>query len=153
MAPNNSFALLQQLAEKRRDAGTRKLGAALAQTREADGRLKLLVDYRADYQGRLERAVRGGIKGEGLRNYQSFLGNLERAIEQQSRTLAGLQDEVCRLRAEITDEQRQIESYAVLLRRRSRSESQREGRRAQALQDELATHSVIRLSRRDGGDD
>ena len=152
MAPNNSFALLQQLAEKRRDAGTRKLGAALAQTREADGRLKLLVDYRADY-GRLERAVRGGIKGEGLRNYQSFLGNLERAIEQQLRTLAGLQDEVCRLRAEIADEQRQIESYAVLLRRRSRSESQREGRRAQALQDELATHSVIRLSRRDGGDD
>jgi flagellar FliJ protein len=153
VAPNNSFALLQELAEKRRDAGTRKLGAALAQTREADGRLKLLVDYRVDYQGRLERAARGGIKGEGLRNYQSFLANLERAIEQQSRTLAGLQDEVCRLRTEIAHEQRQIESYAVLLRRRSRSESQREGRRAQALQDELATHSVIRLSRGDGGND
>jgi flagellar FliJ protein len=144
---------LQELAEKRRDAGTRKLGAALAQTREAESRLKLLIDYRVDYQGRLERAARGGIRGEGLRNYQSFLANLERAIEQQSRTLGGFQDDVRRLRTEIAHEQRQIESYAVLLRRRARSESERENRRAQALQDELATHSVIRLARGEGGND
>jgi flagellar FliJ protein len=154
MAPKNSFAMLQQLAEQRRDGWTRKLGTCLAQAQESKNRLQLLVDYRVDYQGRLERAVRGGIKGEGLRNYQSFLANLERAIEQQSRTLAGLQDEVLRLRAEIANEQRQIESYVVLQRRRARSENQRENRRQQSLQDEIATNSVIRLNaHRDGGDD
>ena len=120
MPPGNSFALLQQLAEQRRDNGTRKLGAALARFREANDRLQLLIDYRSDYQARLGRAARDGIQGAGLRNYQSFLANLERAIEQQSRTVADLADEVERLRAEIAHEQRQVESFTVLLRRRAR---------------------------------
>jgi len=153
MPPGNSFALLQQLAEQRRDNGTRKLGITLARFREANDRLQLLIDYRSDYQARLGRAARDGIQGAGLRNYQSFLANLERAIEQQSRTVADLADEVERLRAEIAHEQRQVESFSVLLRRRARAENQRENRRAQSLQDELATNSVMRLSRREGGDD
>ncbi|MBK7743951.1 MAG: flagellar export protein FliJ [Betaproteobacteria bacterium] len=153
MAPNQSFLMLQQLAEQRRDSWTRKLGVALAQTQESRDRLQLLVDYRNDYQGRLERAARGGIAGEGLRNYQAFLANLERAIEQQARTLADLQADVSRLRAEIANEQRQIESYLVLQRRRARTETQREHRRQQSQQDEFATNSVIRLTRRGGGDD
>jgi len=153
MPPANSFAMLRQLAEQRRDDWTRKLGAALARAREADERLRLLVDYRREYQGRLERAARDGIKGAGLRNYQSFLANLEQAILQQSRTVDGLADEVAQLRERIALEQRQVESFSVLLRRRARAEHQRENRRAQSLQDELATNSVMRLARRDGGDD
>ena len=77
MTETSSFAMLQQLAEQRRDDLTRALGTLLAQLDEAKNRLQLLVDYRNDYQGRLERAVRGGIQGEGLRNYRSFLANLE----------------------------------------------------------------------------
>jgi len=153
MPPANSFAMLQQLAEQRRDEWTRKLGAALARAGAADERLRLLVDYRRDYQGRLERAARDGIKGAGLRNYQSFLANLEKAIDQQSRIVDGLAAEVRELREHIALEQRQVESFTVLLRRRARAEHQRENRRAQSLQDELATNSVMRLARRDGGDD
>ena len=153
MPPANSFAMLQQLAEQRRDEWTRKLGTALARARAADERLHLLVDYRRDYQGRLERAARDGIKGAGLRNDQSFLANLEQAIEQQSRIVDDLAGEVERLREHIAQEQRQVESFTVLLRRRARAEHQRENRRAQSLQDELATNSVMRLARREGGDD
>ena len=40
MAPANSFAMLQQLAEQRRDEWTRRLGAALARARAADERLQ-----------------------------------------------------------------------------------------------------------------
>ncbi len=61
--------------------------------------------------------------------------------------------EVDQLREHIAQEQRQVESFTVLLRRRARAELQRENRRAQSLQDELATNSVMRLARRDGGDD
>ena len=153
MTPANSFAMLKHLAEQRRDEWTRKLGAALARARAAEERLHLLVDYRRDYQGRLERAGRDGIKGAGLRNYQSFLANLELAIEQQAQTVDGIAAEVTQLREHIAVEQRQVESFAVLLRRRARAEQQRENRRAQSLQDELATNSVMRLARRDGGDD
>ena len=153
MTPANSFAMLKHLAEQRRDEWTRKLGAALARARAAEERLHLLVDYRRDYQGRLERAGRDGIKGAGLRNYQSFLANLELAIEQQAQTVDGITAEVTQLREHIAVEQRQVESFAVLLRRRARAEQQRENRRAQSLQDELATNSVMRLARRDGGDD
>jgi flagellar FliJ protein len=153
MPPANSFAMLRQLAEQRRDDWTRKLGAALARAREADERLRLLVDYRRDYQGRLERNARDGIKGAGLRNYQSFLANLEQAIEEQSRTVDGFAADVAQLRDRVAIEQRQVESFSVLLRRRAHAEHQRENRRAQSLQDELATNSVMRLARRDGGDD
>ena len=155
MAPPNSFAMLKDLAEKRRDACTLRLGKALAATQESKARLQLLLDYRTDYQGRLERAAHGGIKGEQLRNYQSFLANLERAVEQQTNTVAVLEEDVLRVRGEIAIEQRQIDSYAVLLRRRKKTEAQRETRNQQTLHDEFASHSVIRLaSQRDrGGDD
>jgi flagellar FliJ protein len=147
--------MLKDLAEKRRDACTLRLGKVLAATQEAKARLQLLLDYRTDYQGRLERAAHSGIKGEQLRNYQSFLANLERAVEQQTNTVAVLEEDVLRVRGEIAAEQRQIESYAVLLRRRAKTQATRETRSQQALQDEFASNSVIRLaSQRDrGGDD
>jgi flagellar FliJ protein len=155
MAKPDSFAMLQQLAEQRRDGWTRRLGTLLAQIDEARGRLQLLVDYRSDYQGRLERAARGGIRGEGLRNYQSFLANLETAIEQQTTVMGGLARQEQQLRGAIAGEQRQIESFVVLQRRRARVENVRENRRAQAQQDEFAINSVMRVAanRERGGAD
>ena len=154
MTTSNSVAMLKELAEQRRDACTRRLGKALAEQNEASTRLQLLLDYRTDYQGRLERASRDGIRGEGLRNYQTFLANLERAVEQQTDIVATVQETVLRIRADIANEQRQIESYAVLLKRRAHAATQKENRRQQALQDEFALNSVIRLTReRNGGND
>jgi flagellar FliJ protein len=155
MTQTSSFAMLQQLAEQRRDDWTRALGTLLAQLDEAKNRLQLLVDYRNDYQGRLERAVRGGIQGEGLRNYQSFLANLEVAIEQQTSVLGGLRQQETKVRRAIANEQRQVESFSVLQKRRANAETVRENRRTQAQQDEFAMNSVIRLAaKRDGqGDD
>jgi flagellar protein FliJ len=152
MTKSNSFAMLKELAEQRRDACTRRLGKALAEQSEASTRLRLLLDYRTDYQGRLERASRDGIKGEGLRNYQNFLANLERAVEQQSDIVATIEETVLRIRADLASEQRQIESYAVLLKRRANAAAEKENRRQQAMQDEFALNSVIRLEReRNGG--
>ena len=155
MGEISSFVMLQQLAEQRRDDWTRELGTLLAQLDEAKNRLQLLVDYRTDYQGRLERAARGGIRGEGLRNYQSFLANLELAIEQQTTVLAGLQQQEGKIRLAIANEQRQVESFGVLQKRRDKLTLARENRRTQAQTDEFAQNSVIRLAaKRDGqGDD
>ena len=86
-----------------------------------------------------------GIQGEGLRNFQSFLANLERAIEQQTDTMASLQEQIYEVQAEVAAEQRKIDSYQVLDERRISAEYDRDRRRQQVLQDEIATRSRPKL--------
>jgi len=142
---STNWNLLLHLAHQRRDAAAKRLGVLLTQGKDAQQKLQMLLDYRLDYQGRLESAARMGIQGEGLRNFQSFLANLERAIEQQTDTMASLQEQIYEEQAEVAAEQRKIDSYQVLDERRISAENDRDRRRQQVLQDELGTRSRPKL--------
>lgn len=136
---------IKQVAEQRRDVSARGLARLVTRAGEAQGRLQLLLDYRQDYSARFEAASRTGMRGEWLRNYQTFLANLERAIALQTDTVTALQDEVAAAKSHLSGEQRRAESYQIIDDRRSSASLIRERRRQQRLQDEMATRSVPKL--------
>jgi flagellar FliJ protein len=143
----NSWMRLKQIAEQKRDVTARTYASLASQRKDAQQKLQLLLDYRLDYQARLESASRMGIRGEGLRNYQGFLANLERAIEQQTDLMTSLQAQVTAAQKKVSLEHRRTESFQVLDDRRNDLADTKDRRRQQALQDEIANRLHLKLVR------
>jgi flagellar FliJ protein len=130
---------LRELAEERRDRCALRLAEVTRRAQEAAGKLELLRDYRRDYLSRMGVASRNGIHGDGLRNYRTFLANLDQAIEQQGKLVAGIEREREHAQQALTVEQRAAHSYEILQQREAARASRRERREQQKQQDELAT--------------
>ena len=142
---------LKQLAEQKRDGQARRLGQLTSARNEAHDKLKMLLDYRRDYFARLDEATRAGIDGEGLRNFRTFLAQLERAIEQQTDAMTEAQQRVQAAQIAWRDESRRVDSYQTLDDRRSEAVARDEARKAQKLIDEFAARAKLGLL--GGGDD
>ncbi|MDR2092953.1 MAG: flagellar export protein FliJ [Azoarcus sp.] len=74
---------LLDLANTRMDELTRQLGELIASERDSQQKLELLQRYRGEYSERFIEAARGGIGPDTMRNYSSFLGRIDEAIEAQ----------------------------------------------------------------------
>ena len=130
---------LKDLAAQRRDAQAQRLGALTRERDDAQRRLEMLLSYRTDYQTRLSQASSKGIDLEVLRNYQSFLGQLERAIAQQTELVAQAERNVQGAKQQWTSERQRAESFQALDERHTASVARDEKRRQQKLADEWST--------------
>jgi flagellar FliJ protein len=141
---------LTQLAQHRRDSGARRLAALVGERAQADAKLELLLQYRRGYQERLDQAARQGIDGDGLRNFRSFLVQLDRAIGEQADLAAAIARRLDDAHQAWRADQRKLDSYRTLDERRAEARARGEARRGQKQQDEVAA----RMRRRSfGGDD
>lgn len=144
------FALqtVLELMQRRTDDATQQLARLIAAERDANSKLDLLCQYRAEYAQRFNDTAQLGMSPLQWRNFQDFLARLDEAIAQQqqavtqskTRTLAGQehwQAQRVRLKA--------IDTLAV---RHNKNEEVRENRREQKLVDEFAARK-----RRDDGDE
>lgn len=150
MMTDTAWDRLKQLAERKRDDHARRLGQLTSARNEAHDKLKLLLDYRRDYLARLDDATRAGIDGEGLRNFRTFLAQLERAIEQQTDAMTDAKQRVQAAQIAWRDESRRVDSYQTLGDRRAEASARDEARNAQKLTDEFAARPRRYIF---GGDD
>lgn len=150
MMADTAWNRLKQLAEQKRDDHARRLGRFIGERNEAHDKLKLLLEYRRDYLTRLDDAAHAGIDGEGLRNFRTFLAQLERAIEQQTDTMTEAQQRVQAAQIAWRDESRRVDSYQTLDERRAKASACAEARKAQKVTDEFAARARLSFY---GGDD
>ncbi len=150
MMPDTAWNRLKQLAEQKRDDHARMLGKLIGARNEAHDKLKLLLEYRRDYLTRLDEATHAGIDGDGLRNFRTFLAQLERAIEQQTETTTEAQQRVQAAQIAWRDESRRVDSYQTLDERRAKASARVEARKAQKVTDEFAARARLSFY---GGDD
>ena len=88
------------LSQLRLDEATRRLGELISGEQQAEERLRLLVNYRAEYQARFLEAAKAGLGRGSWQNFQTFFARLDAAIEQagamaeasRQRTAAGKQE-------------------------------------------------------------
>jgi flagellar FliJ protein len=146
----SGFDRLKQLALQRRDARAQQLGTLVGEHTEAQAKLALLYDYRRDYQNRLDQATRAGIDGERLRNFRSFLQQLDRAIAQQAEVTAEIWQRLKVVQQQWIEDQRRVDSYQALDERRADASARRDQRHGQKLQDEFAARMRVGVF---GGDD
>ncbi|CAB1370522.1 flagellar export protein FliJ [Denitratisoma oestradiolicum] len=129
---------LLDLSQMRLDETTRRLGELIAGEQEAAQRLEMLIQYRAEYNGRFIEAAQNGLGRDQWRNFQSFLDRLDTAIDQardavslsQQRTAAGQQ--------EWLSKRGQVKAYDTLAERHEDRQRHAEHRQDQKAQDEHA---------------
>jgi len=142
MTDPETWKRIKEVAERRRDASARGLARSTTRAQEARQKLQLLLDYRLDYRTRFDAASQAGMRGEWLRNYQVFLGNLEQAIALQTEAVRARDNEVAEAQIRVDADQRRAESYRILDERKSAASLVDERRREQRMQDEMATRPV-----------
>ncbi len=123
-----SLQPLMKLAQHRNDSATRRLGQLNKQQQGAQQNLDTLLEYRKDYQARLQEAARNGMSPADLRNFQQFINKLDEAIGQQLKlveqskasTQAGRNEfdaTRCKLKSFDTLQQRHIEEQKKIAER------------------------------------
>ncbi|GMU71318.1 MAG: flagellar export protein FliJ [Burkholderiales bacterium] len=138
-APSRPWQRLKDLAENRRDAIGRTLADATARRDGAKSRLAMLLDYRSEYEARLNRATLAGIDAGRLRNFHRFLAQLDQAITQQESQTAAAQSSVESARGAWQGQQREVQSFDTLGKRARAAHATRERRQEQKEQDAYAS--------------
>ena len=141
MTRNPPWDRLKEVASLRRDAQAKRLAEAVGARDEAQRRLDMLVGYRAEYESRLAHAGAQGIDREALRNYQAFLAQLGRAIQQQADLVSGAERAVEGAKAQWQSERVRVESFQTLDERHLSTVARHEARRAQKQTDEWAARA------------
>jgi flagellar FliJ protein len=102
------------VASTQRDAAAQRLAGAVTAGEDAKQKLQTLVQYRGEYEQRLSHVAGTGIDANALRNYQGFLANLDRAIDQQRHVVLRAERETHNARLFWTALHRRTESFQVL---------------------------------------
>lgn len=138
MSKTFSLQPLVNLAHKKNESATRKLGQLNQQQQAAKNKLDTLQQYRRDYQTRFQEATRNGMDQTGLRNFQDFINRLDDAISQQRQAVEQTNHSVHAGRTELKDAQRKMKSFDTLAQRHIEAERKLETKTEQRLQDEYA---------------
>ena len=121
-------------------ASTRAARFASASAQE---RLDLLVKYREEYFARFRESIKTGIHATEWRNFQSFIGKLDRAIGQQKDVLERARARVVEEQQGVLRERRRLDSYDTLRDRALATEQVEEARRSQRASDEFAARAHL----------
>ena len=133
-----SLQPLVHLAHQKNDAATRKFGQLNRQQQAVQAKLDTLLQYRKDYQTRLQETVKIGMNQSDLRNFRDFISRLDEAITQQRTAIEQANRSVQTGRNELENTQRKMKSFDTLAQRHIASEKKLEAKSEQRLQDEHA---------------
>jgi flagellar protein FliJ len=144
MPPRPTMDQLIELAEKKLDHDAQALAARNTRQRDAEAKLDLLVNYRADYFNRFGTAAAIGIDNHLLHNFRAFMEKLDTAITEQHTVVADARASVRAAQTAWQAEQQRLKSYRVLAERRRGTERVRDAKREQREQDEHAAKTHLR---------
>lgn len=133
-----SFSLqpLIKLAQHQNDSATRKLGQLNRQQQNAQQSLDALLEYRKDYQTRLQEATRNGMSQPDLRNFQQFINKLDDAISQQLKVVEQSKTLTQAGRNEFDTTRHKLKSFDILQQRHIEEQKRNAGKSEQKTLDE-----------------
>jgi flagellar FliJ protein len=136
MAKPFTLQPLIKLARHQNDTAILKLGQLHKQQHNAQGKLDMLMQYRRDYQARLQAATQQGIDPSELRNFQAFIDKLDEAIGQQLKKVRNSDELTQAGRNQFNTTQRKLKSFDTLQQRHEEVQKHIEKKSEQAAMDE-----------------
>jgi flagellar FliJ protein len=90
--------LVTDLAEKRKQEAERFLGEQLKRVELDKTQLQQLEQYLSEYQNQYLTALRSGMNGAEIANYQAFMNKIADTIEQHKKTMKVNQEQLTRVK-------------------------------------------------------
>lgn len=132
------LAMLIELAQNKTDGATRRLGQLQRAQVSAAEKLEMLIQYRQEYYDQFHLQMQNGVSSSIWRNYQYFIGTLDRAIEQQRAITEQADTRLAHGRSDWRNNKRRLNSFGTLADRVKRQQAQIVNKREQHANDEHA---------------
>jgi flagellar FliJ protein len=127
---------LLDLSQLRLDEAARQLGQLINGEQQAEQRLQMLVDYRAEYHARFLEAAKGGLGRETWHNFQSFFGRLDEAIEHARAMVEASKQRTAEGKQEWIAKRGRVKAFDTLAQRHQTRVEQVQRKREQKTVDE-----------------
>lgn len=144
MSKTFPLQILIDLAKEQMDNAIIKLGQLNRQRQDIDAKLNLLLQYRQEYQLRLEESVRCGMNMGELQNYRHFLQKLDAAITQQRQVQVEFIEIVRVGQVEYQERRKKLKSFETLAERHQALEDSKASRREQKELDDFSNKAFMR---------
>lgn len=139
-----ALTTLIELATGKRDAAAVALARLLSAQTASQAQLDALLAYRQEYAQRLSLALSEGVTVHRLNNDQRFLLAIDQAIVQQREVLASHTRRVAYGKTNWREQERRVQSFDTLAKRRQADEMRRVARLDQRQTDEFASRAAQR---------
>ena len=136
MAKKFSLQPLVVLAQQQNDSSIRKFGQLNQQQQATQAKLDTLLQYRLDYQARLQQSELEGMNHAELDNFRNFILRLDEAITQQKNKNQQAINLLQIGRVELQEAQRKMKSFETLAKRHVENELKLVAKVEQRQQDE-----------------
>lgn len=142
MANTQALKTLITIETKECDQAAQQLAVAKKKLHEAEQSLKMLNDYRVEYQRSFEENSANGVNQQTYHNHMAFIRKLEQAILGQEDTVKLHHDNVAEaLKTWQLHEKKKL-SYGILVKNEEDKQVQKDRKRDQKLMDESASRSL-----------
>ena len=132
------FHPIQRLARHSEEQAAQQLGKAQKELSDQEQRLRELTTYRDEYAQQFHLTGQGGLDGRQLQSYQSFLNQLNFAIEQQKQQILQAQEHCDERRQDWRQQHTHTEVLDSAVKRIKVQEQRTEQRQEQRQNDEQA---------------
>lgn len=138
MAKPFSLQPLLDLMQTRTDEAARRLGQLISAEHNQKSRLKLLEEYREEYNQRFRVSSQAGMTPLAWANFMDFLGRIDEAIAQQRQIVTNSERDTVQGQDHWREQNKRLKAIDTLSDRHAASERYLEGKREQKLQDEFS---------------
>ena len=129
---------LLDLANTRTDEAARKLGELVAAERDVEQKLKMLEDYRQEYNERFVQAARDGLSPDAWRNSSAFINTLDDAIAAPRKVVEQSRATTAEGQQAWLAQRTKLKAFDTLSQRHQQVVSRQEARQEQKQSDEHA---------------
>ncbi len=134
---------LIELTENELDTAAKNLGRMIKARDQANEQLTMLIQYRSDYELRLQQNAKQGLTVAQYANFQGFIGKLDEAIEGQKKLIVDAEYRVKTATQQWQEFEKKRLSYEVLNKKNIKQEQVRDNRRDQKQTDEAANRKLF----------
>lgn len=132
------FQPIQRLARHSEDQAAQQLGKAQRHLSDQEQRLQELIAYRDEYAQQFHVNGQAGLDGRQLQAYQSFLNQLNLAIEQQKQQILSAEEKCTERRHDWRQQHTHSEVLNSAVKRIKVQEQRKEQQQEQRSNDEQA---------------
>lgn len=131
-----------RLADKQERSAAQALGEARQTQTSEEQRLRELQAYRLEYIADFQRRGRSGLNGVELQQFQQFLSQLDRAIEQQQQRIHGAVAQVEQRTGQWQQRASKAKAIGNVVGSLQQSENRQADKREQAVQDDRSAQRM-----------
>ncbi len=135
---------LVMLSAQEADAAAISLGKAIAKREDAQQRLQMLQQLRAEYARKLQGHVQDGLSFASYRNFQRFLEKIDEAIAGQTAIEAGATAQAEQSRQHWQAKKREGQTWGLLVERAERGAQRKAIRQERKANDEFAARAALK---------